>query len=392
MTTLTAMPFVFPQWFDSNGNPAVGYRLFTYEAGTSDKLATYTDSSGSVAQSNPITLNSAGRPASVIYLLARSYKFVFAPPGSDDPPTTTVWTADNIAATSSFDVDLDISGIAGQTIAANEWVYLSDGSGALTAGRWYLTDSDLDYASYAAPCVGIAVTGGVVTDTITIRRMGRVTGLSGLTAGSRYYLSGTAGGISASIPTNPRRVGQADSTTSFVIAAEIPEPERGFIPLDLLAGRILSGSATQNAAANGGLTASDSAPILQRVNAATDQALRLNWAATVVTEVTWCFPYPPDLDPDGAVTVHILAASGGATNSPTMGIAYFEGFGDTNAGGSTAAITGTTIAEYTVTIVAANVGAHPNFAAVSLTPAAHGTDALFMYALWIEYLRRLRST
>ena len=88
----------------------------------------------------------------------------------------------------------------------------------------------------------------------------------------------------------------------------------------------------------------------------------------------------------------MLAASAGATNSPTVQVDYFEGLGDTNAGGATGAVTGTTIAEYTRTIAAADVGAHPTFASVSLTPAAHGTDALRMYRTWIEYTKKLKAT
>lgn len=390
--SLTVMPWVFPQWLTNNADPAASYRLFTYAAGTSTKLATYTDAAGTVAQSNPLTVNSAGRPASLVFLQAKSYKFVFAPPGTDDPPNSPLWTADNVSANSAFSADIDVTGTAGETLVVDEWVYLSAGDGGLSAGRWYKTDADLDYASTAARMVGIVTAGGAVGGDIAVRRLGRVEGLSGLTTGSLYYLSATAGEITSSAPTNPRRVGQADSTTSLVIGAEIVEPNKGFIPLDLSVGRILSGGATQNAAANGGLTASDSAPIYQRVNGATDQALRLNWAAGVTSAVTWSFPYPPDLDADQNLTVHILAAMSGATNTPTMGIAYFEGVGDADAGGNTAAITGTTVAEYTVTIVAANLGTQPNFAAVTLTPGTHATDAVFLYALWAEYVEKLKST
>lgn len=390
---LTVIPFIFPQWFDATGkNPAAGHLLFFYAAGTSTKQAIYTDSSASVAASNPLVLNSAGRPDSLVFLQPLSYKVVCAPPNDSDPPVSPIWTADNVAASAPFNANLDLAGVAGETIAANSCVFLSDGSGGNTAGRWYKTDADVALGSTLPPCVGFAATGSTAGNAITVRRSGGLTGTSGLTAGTTYYVSATAGAITSTAPANARRVGVADSTTSLVIAAEIVEPNKGYIPLDLSVGRILSAGATQNTLANGGLSASDSAPIYQRVNGATDKALRLNYAATVVAEVVWSFSYPPDLDDLSAVEVHMLAASGGATNSPVMGVAYFEGVGDSNAGGNTAAITGTTVAEYSVTIAAADVGAHPNFASVSLVPAAHGTDALFLYALWIEYTRKLRST
>lgn len=163
---------------------------------------------------------------------------------------------------------------------------------------------------------------------------------------------------------------------------------KGFIPLPLSDARELSSNATINAAGNGGLLASDTTPVFQRVNGATDKALRLNWAASNVDEIAWSFAYPPDLDDAQPLEVHFLAAMAGASDTPVLGVAYFEGVGDTNAGGNTAAVTGTSVAEYSVSIAASDIGAAPNFASVSVVPAAHGTDILYVYAAWIEYSRK----
>jgi len=140
------------------------------------------------------------------------------------------------------------------------------------------------------------------------------------------------------------------------------------------------------------LLAADTTPAFERVNAATDKALRINWVAGNSDEITWCFAYPPDWDDLSNVEVHLMAASAGATNSPVIAVNYFEGVGDANAGSNTAAVTGTTPADYSVTITAANIGAHPNFASVSLIPAAHATDALRLYGAWIEYTKLLKSS
>jgi hypothetical protein len=95
MTTETLSPLAKQKFFDNNGAPANKYRVFTYQAGTTTKLATYTDSIGSTPNANPITLDFRGEcdlwvPPNV------AYKYVFAPPGVDDPPTTSIWTIDNI--------------------------------------------------------------------------------------------------------------------------------------------------------------------------------------------------------------------------------------------------------------------------------------------------------
>lgn len=64
------------QFFDNNGDPLVGGKLYTYAAGTTTPLATYTTSAGNVPHTNPIILDSAGRvPGGQIWLTnSASYK------------------------------------------------------------------------------------------------------------------------------------------------------------------------------------------------------------------------------------------------------------------------------------------------------------------------------
>jgi Domain of unknown function (DUF4183) len=74
---LSAFGGVGWQFFDNNGVPLAGGLIYTYEAGTTTPQATYTTSAGTVAHTNPIVLNSAGRvPGGEIWLLYASYKFV----------------------------------------------------------------------------------------------------------------------------------------------------------------------------------------------------------------------------------------------------------------------------------------------------------------------------
>jgi len=65
------------QFFDNNGNPLTGGKLYTYVAGTTTPQATYTTSAGSTAHANPIVLDSAGRvPSGEIWITASQvYKF-----------------------------------------------------------------------------------------------------------------------------------------------------------------------------------------------------------------------------------------------------------------------------------------------------------------------------
>ena len=65
------------QFFDNNGNPLSGGKIYTYGAGTSTPLATYTSSTGVTAHTNPIVLDSSGRvPSGEIWNQLLLYKFV----------------------------------------------------------------------------------------------------------------------------------------------------------------------------------------------------------------------------------------------------------------------------------------------------------------------------
>jgi hypothetical protein len=76
--SLSAFGGVGAQFFDNNGVILTGGKIYTYEAGTTTPLATYTSSSGSTAHTNPIVLNSAGRVPNggEIWIALRLYKFV----------------------------------------------------------------------------------------------------------------------------------------------------------------------------------------------------------------------------------------------------------------------------------------------------------------------------
>lgn len=58
------MASLFPapqQYFDNNGDPLAGGKVYFYEAGTTTPKNTYTDQTGGVANANPVILDSAGR-------------------------------------------------------------------------------------------------------------------------------------------------------------------------------------------------------------------------------------------------------------------------------------------------------------------------------------------
>jgi hypothetical protein len=78
MPVVTLAPGPLLRGLDANGNPINGGKLFAYIAGTTTKQDTYTTASGSVANTNPVVLDSSGR-ASVFLDTSLSYKLVLAP-------------------------------------------------------------------------------------------------------------------------------------------------------------------------------------------------------------------------------------------------------------------------------------------------------------------------
>lgn len=75
---LSALAGAGQQFFDNDGIPLAGGKLYSYAAGTTTPQTTYTSAAGSVAHTNPIILDSAGRIATgEIWVTAgQNYKFV----------------------------------------------------------------------------------------------------------------------------------------------------------------------------------------------------------------------------------------------------------------------------------------------------------------------------
>lgn len=86
------------QFFDNNGTPLSGGKIYTYLAGTTTPAVTYTTVSGAIANSNPIILDAAGRPTEEVWLTEGiSYKFVVK-----NSADVTSRTYDNLGSINDF--------------------------------------------------------------------------------------------------------------------------------------------------------------------------------------------------------------------------------------------------------------------------------------------------
>ena len=99
------------QFFNDSGVPLAGGLLYTYEAGTTTPLATYTSATGNTYNSNPIVLNAAGRPPNEIWLQsAYSYKFLL-----QTSTAVQIWSMDNLGGLPSSRTQSYSTATQGQT-------------------------------------------------------------------------------------------------------------------------------------------------------------------------------------------------------------------------------------------------------------------------------------
>lgn len=88
--TASLCPVPKIQFFDNNGDPLAGGKVYTYEPGTTTNKATYTDSTAGTSNANPVVLDSAGRAA---IWLSGYYRIVL-----NDADDVLVWDIDNVSS------------------------------------------------------------------------------------------------------------------------------------------------------------------------------------------------------------------------------------------------------------------------------------------------------
>jgi microcystin-dependent protein len=152
------------QFFTTTGLPLNGGYLYTYQAGSTTPLATYTDNAGTISNTNPIQLGTDGRPPAEIWLTyGFNYKFVLA-----DSTNAVIQTYDNLYGI------IGVQATSGATIPAGLISMWSGSIGSIPSG-WYLCD------------------GSNGTPNLTDRFV--------IGAGSSYAVNGTGGATSVTLIT-----------------------------------------------------------------------------------------------------------------------------------------------------------------------------------------------
>jgi hypothetical protein len=179
-----------PQFLLSTGLPAVGNQLFFYVSGSvNTKQNTYTDSTGSVANANPLVLNALGEPTTQIWFTAgQSYKVVYAPSTDTDPPVSPIWTIDNLVGINDSTINAVSEWVAGPAptyISATSFSLVGDQTSTFNLGRRLKTTNTggTVYSIITASTFSTVTTVTVVNDSGTLD--------SGLSAVSYALLSST---------------------------------------------------------------------------------------------------------------------------------------------------------------------------------------------------------
>lgn len=146
------------QFFNSAGNVLAGGQIFQYLAGTTTPASTFTDSTGSTPNANPITLDSAGRYSNQIWMtVGTTYKLVLKDSGG-----TTILTEDNITG-----VNDTSSG------AASEWIL--QGTPTYVSGTSFTVNGNQTTVFQVGRRVQAQINSGFIYGTITSSTFSSVT-------------------------------------------------------------------------------------------------------------------------------------------------------------------------------------------------------------------------
>lgn len=230
-----------PQFVDSSGNPMVGAKLFFYAAGSSTKQNTYTSYTGNTANSNPITLDSRGEPPNEIWFTEGLVYKALLTTASDDPPTSSIWTIDQI------------SGINDATVTADQWI--AGPTPTYVSGTSFTLVGDQTATFHVGRRLKTSNTGGTIYSLITNSVFGAVTTVtvendsgvldSGLSAVSYGVLSQTNPSIPSAIELG------AGTTSAPSLSRQTDENTGLYFPVADAVGLVAGGSEVARARSSG---------------------------------------------------------------------------------------------------------------------------------------------
>ena len=261
-----------PQFVTSTGAPASGYQLYFFVGGsTSTPQTTYTDATCGTPNTNPIILDSLGNPQNGIFWTSgQSFKMELATPTDTNPPTSPIWTVDNLKGINDTTVTQS-QWVAGPTptfVGATSFTVAGDQTLVLTAGlRLQITDAiTVKYAT-----ISTSVYNGSSLTTITTINDGSLSLVSPLSAFNYGLLSATNISIPRFVQAGTAISVTYDSSGRPTINSSYTPPA---LPRSYLAGLTLS-----NAAASSGSMVVSAGMAVDSTNTA-EMSLASNYTKT----------------------------------------------------------------------------------------------------------------
>lgn len=160
-----------PQFLDDNGVPLDGGLLYFYDTGTTTPKATYSDSGLTIANANPVVLDSAGRVPNIFASVDEEYRVVLKTSAG-----VTIWTKDNVQFPDATELVALIQALQDQidNLDAGTGVFLQS-----------ITNPSCDGGSQGATALTSAYQEGAVPGTF-----GRVTGTLSAGTLTQGFLAG----------------------------------------------------------------------------------------------------------------------------------------------------------------------------------------------------------
>ena len=153
MATTFLAPTPKLQFFDANGAPLAGGKLYTYEAGSTTPQVTYTDYVGGTANTNPVILDSRGEAS--VWLNTPLYKMALY-----DSTNVLIWTVDNIGG---FVTLAQLAESGGSNLIG----YLPAGAGAVATTVQTKLREVVSVLDFGADPTGVADSGEAIRTAIT---------------------------------------------------------------------------------------------------------------------------------------------------------------------------------------------------------------------------------
>lgn len=233
-----------------------------------------------------------------------------------------------------------------------------------------------DALESAATIAGIRAAGGVLvlaTDAAVASAAATINGPGGL------RVRGTPLAVLASIMMGALA---GELATSAVTG-------QGWIDLPLTAFRLVdANNLVGNAAANGGLLASDTAPPL----GGTSKAQTITWATGSVPPISVQTSVPPDFDKSANASLDLIVSSG-TTDAASISVqAIWDQTAAVTYAADDSASKSATAHKVSVAFLSADMPAQPLLLGVMLTPPAHATNAIALWGARLNYKRKVLTS